>query len=220
MKKALKITGRILAYLFMSILIGGNLYIINAKFVMHEQLPMLGGYGYAVVLSGSMSPALDVNDLLIVKECDSYEPGDMVTFVDSQNDLVTHRLVSIDTEKNIMVTKGDANNINDPPLESSRIKGKVVKIIPGFGNVVNILQNPLFVLLVLAVFIFITERSYKKEKKRRKSDLELIQKEIEQLKLKSCPVSSDNENTAETAGDSSQSSEPSSDETAGNTPYI
>lgn len=185
MKKALKTTGRILAYLLMSVLIGWNLFIINAKFVMHDHLPMLGGYGHAVVLSGSMSPAFDVNDLLIIKECSSYEPGDMVTFVDSHNDLVTHRLISIDREKNVMITKGDANNTYDPPLECTRIRGRVIQIIPGFGNIINVLQNPVFVLLVLAVFIFITERSYKKEKKRRRSELELLQKEIELLKTQS-----------------------------------
>lgn len=193
MKKALKIAGRILVYLFMSVLIGGNLFLINAKFVMHEQLPMIGGCGYAIVLSGSMRPTFDVNDLLIVQKCDTYAPGDMVTYVDSQNDLVTHRLVSIDYEKNIMITKGDANNITDPELECDRIKGKVIKILPGFGNVINILQNPFCVLTVLALSIFLMERSYAKEKKRKTSDLDSIRAEIELLKLKSASADEQNE---------------------------
>ena len=182
MRKVLKITGRILIFLIISILLGGNVFLLNAKFVMHEQLPMLGGYGYAIVLSGSMQQTFDVNDLLIIQKCDTYEPGDIVSFVDKKNTLVTHRLVSIDYENKTMITRGDANNVDDEPLEPDRIKGKVINILPGFGRFVDLLQNPICVVTVLVVLIFLMERSYSKERKRRKEGLDSIRAEIELLK--------------------------------------
>ena len=113
--KILKITGRMLCFVLVSLLIGVSLFFANAKMVLHKQLPTIGGYGQAVVLSGSMSPAIEVNDLLIIKKCDTYKKGDIITFVDYTNDLVTHRIVAISEEE--VLTKGDANNITDKPFE-------------------------------------------------------------------------------------------------------
>ena len=75
MKRVMKTAGRIAVFLLIALLIAFNVLMINAKFILHQQLPMIGNVGFAVVLSGSMQPTLNVNDLIIVAGSDSYEPG-------------------------------------------------------------------------------------------------------------------------------------------------
>lgn len=213
MKKVIAIIGRGVGFLLMSLLIGYNVFLLNAKFVLHQQLPMLGGYGYAIVLSGSMSPTFEVDDMVVIRQEESYNPDDIVTFVDSSNDLVTHRLISIDTEKGTAVTKGDANNVCDPELKTERIKGRVVSIIPKVGVFVSIITNPFFAVSVIVIAFFLMERSYGKEKTKKQSDIDKIKAEIEMLKASaedgesSVPKLQDGSD-AETENDTASSPDP------------
>ncbi|MBQ8133185.1 MAG: signal peptidase I [Clostridia bacterium] len=180
MKKILKTSLKILGYLIISLMIGYNVFLLNARFVLHEQLPMINGYGYAVVLSGSMQPAFNVDDLLIIQKCDSYEVGDIVTYVDSANDLVTHRITEIDDVS--VVTQGDANNTADRAFRKERIKGKVVKILPGVGRMIQLFQNPFVIISVCTVILVLNHISYKKEVSQKEKRINSIRSEIEDLK--------------------------------------
>ena len=178
--KIIKFALRVLGYLVVSLIVGYCLFMMNAKFVLHEQLPMLAGYGNAVVLSGSMSPTIEVNDLLIIQKCESYSPDDIITFVDEQNCLVTHRLIALDGET--AYTQGDANNVGDPPFNVSRIKGKVVMIMPGVGNVVEIVQNPFVAAIAIGAAMLMMHISYSKETEKKDEKLDAIRAQIEELK--------------------------------------
>lgn len=197
MKNILKITGRIFGFFIISLLIGYSIFLVNAKFVLHEQLPMLGGYGQAVVLSGSMEPAISVNDLLIIQKCDKFETGDIITFVDSSNDLVTHRIIEINGDE--ITTKGDANNVCDKPFNIERVKGKVIAIIPKIGYIITFIQNPFFVVCIIIITFILMERSYSKEKKKKDLSIEQIKAEIEALKneTEQKSISDDTENKTE-----------------------
>lgn len=180
MKKFLSIIKRLLSFLFISILIGYSIFLVNAKFVLHEQLPMLSGYAHAVVLSGSMEPTIAVNDLIIIKEQTNYNKDDIITYIDDENTLITHRLIKI--EDNKVTTKGDANNVLDPTFDKEQIKGKVIAIIPKAGYIIIFMQNPLCVVTVVVIAFILMERSYSKEKETKSEDLEAIKAEIEALK--------------------------------------
>ena len=197
MKKILKTAGRIFSFFIISLLIGYSIFLVNAKFVLHEQLPMLGGYGQAVVLSGSMEPAISVNDLLIIQKTDEYEVGDIITFVDSSNDLVTHRIKEINGDE--ITTKGDANNTCDKPFNIERIKGKVIAIIPKIGYIITFIQNPFCVVCIIIITFILMERSYSKEKKNKDLNIEQIKAEIEALKNETQQqnISDDTENKTE-----------------------
>ena len=52
----------------LGLLMGLQIYFVNAGRVMGDPLPMPFGYGAAVVLSGSMEPTYSAGDLLIVKK--------------------------------------------------------------------------------------------------------------------------------------------------------
>ena len=54
--------------IFVSLIVGVNIYLWNAQSLMGNALPMPFGYGAAVVLSGSMEPTFSTGDLILVKE--------------------------------------------------------------------------------------------------------------------------------------------------------
>ena len=142
-------------------------------------MKMTFGYGMSVVLSGSMEDRLYVDDLVIIKATDNYKVNDIVLFQDG-NSLVIHRIIEIDGDT--VTTKGDANNTADEPIQKSQIKGVLVYDIAGFGAVVNVLKQPVFVILILAAAFLLTEFSYRKEKDTDTEELDEIKKMIEELK--------------------------------------
>ena len=170
---------RYIVFSFIGIVLGLFVYTQNAKGLLKDKIPMPFGYGMSVVLSGSMESRLSVDDLVIIKATDSYNVNDIVLYQDG-NSLVIHRIIEIDGDT--VTTKGDANNVADEPINKSQIKGVLVYDIPGFGAVVNILKQPVFVILILAAAFLLTEFSYRKEKDTDTEELDEIKKMIEELK--------------------------------------
>lgn len=156
MKKVFKTTTTILACVIivaLCFMLFFNLYTIVAKKTNNDNLPTLFGVGVAVVMSGSMSGEIEVNDLVVVQESDSYKKGDVITF-DSGNSIVTHRIVEVTDEG--FVTKGDANNTEDSGTVSlDKVQGKVVAVIPKLGAVINFMRSTLGMLTIVGAVIII-----------------------------------------------------------------
>ena len=112
-----------------------------------NSLPMPFGWGYAIVTSGSMEPELPVGALIVIRKQDGYAVGDVVTFKEENGALVTHRLQFVDG--NTAITKGDANNTEDAPIETEQILGKVTAVLPNAGNILLWLKGPAGILLLL-----------------------------------------------------------------------
>ena len=170
---------RYIVFSFIGIVLGLFVYTQNAKGLLKDKMPMPFGYGMSVVLSGSMESRLSVDDLVIIKATDNYKVNDIVLFQDG-NSFVIHRIIEIDGDT--VTTKGDANNTADEPINKSQIKGVLVYDITGFGAVVNILKQPVFLILILAAAFLLTEFSYRKEKHIDTEELDEIKKMIEELK--------------------------------------
>lgn len=100
------------------------------------------GYTYFVVASGSMSGTIEVDDIIFVKITDDVKKDDIITFVDDDKNLITHRLVNMNGDQ--YITKGDVNNITDSPINKSQIVGKVMLVV-----------SPSFILKSIAVFLII-----------------------------------------------------------------
>lgn len=86
---------------------------------------------FAVVLSGSMVPTFDRNDLILVQNIDrNYDMGDIVIFKTPDRNLpITHRIVSISSDGTIR-TAGDATGMIDWwGLKKEDIIGKIVLIM-------------------------------------------------------------------------------------------
>ena len=173
---------RIILIAVISLVLGFGVYEWNAKSLTGNVLPMPFGVGVGVVMSGSMEPQLSVGDLIVVKECDSYEQGDYVVF--QQNGiLIVHEIIRI--EGDVIVTRGTANDSEDEPISLKNIKGKVVFDLAGVGTVVTWIKSPVGTILILFLAGYFLVRSYSAENKKTNDNaekIEEIKKEIERLK--------------------------------------
>lgn len=185
-KQVLKTVLRITLLVLAALVVGTNVYLLNASRLAGDAVPMPFGIGSAVVLSGSMEPEISVGDLLIIYESKNYEVGDVVVY-QSGRIAVTHRIVSISGDE--VITRGDANNAEDEPITLERIKGKVVMIIPCVGYLVNIIKTPLGTFSIIALAVLLLERSFRVEKEKDDQQLKDIKAEIEKMKREQFPKS-------------------------------
>lgn len=97
-------------------------------------LPRLFGYQPYVVISASMQQSFPVGSLIFVRDAtpDEIQVGDPITFTTGSM-TITHRVMQIDSEKRVFITKGDSNNISEiTPFDN--LKGKALNFcIPGLG---------------------------------------------------------------------------------------
>ena len=185
-KQVLKTVLRITLLVLAALVVGINVYLLNASRLAGDAVPMPFGIGLAVVLSGSMEPEISVGDLLMIYESKNYEVGDVVVY-QSGRIAVTHRIVSISGDE--VITRGDANNAEDEPITLERIKGKVVMIIPCVGYLVNIIKTPLGTFSIIALAVLLLERSFRVEKEKDDQQLKDIKAEIEKMKREQFPKS-------------------------------
>lgn len=132
---------------------------------------LINGYSIFCVATGSMEPTISQNDIIIVKNVDTYKVDDIITF-SKGNEYITHRIVSINNET--VTTKGDANNAIDVAINKDKIIGKVVKIYYNMGVWQKIFTTPsiiimIFVTLLLFDFAF-SYKGFNKKKINKKID--------------------------------------------------
>jgi len=110
-------------------------------------------YSSVIITSGSMSPVISVNDLLIIKGHDSYKKNDIVTYLSEQGSLVTHRITEVFDGG--YITQGDANNVSDGKINKQKILGKVVFVFPGVGWFLKWLTLPAILLILIFVALLL-----------------------------------------------------------------
>lgn len=177
--KLVKSIARILLMVLLSLILGLRLYSWNARSLTGNVLPMPFGYGGAVVLSGSMEPTIMTDELIIVQAADSYQPNDIVVYQTGKI-LVVHRIVEMDEET--VITRGDANNVEDEPIALNQIKGRVIAHIPAVGAAVRLLKTPVATIVMIVAAVLLVEMPYLKEKEAKEKELERIKEEIRRLK--------------------------------------
>src|SRR5690606_17922742 len=94
------------------------------------------------VQSGSMEPVINKGDLVSVKHVPTRElrVGDVITYTNPQvsNVTVTHRIVALVGDMSgRVVTQGDANEVADQSVLPSQIVGRVERVVPYMGFVVD-----------------------------------------------------------------------------------
>ena len=136
---------------------------------------LLSGTKCFAVQSESMSPTLHRGDAVFVRKADfsQLHEGDIVSAYFPESDGVfTHRIQTIDTQKQQITTRGDANMSDDPaPTQAEKIIGKLWFSVPAVGFLSLYLQNrTVVILLLIAVFVLIALRAFlefrKKEENR------------------------------------------------------
>lgn len=148
MKKVYKVISFIVTVL-LALILCLNLYMIIRKKVAKDNYPTVGGYGLGVIISGSMTGTINVDDMVLTKRQKEYYVGDIIMFHEEQL-LITHRIVGKTDEG--FITKGDANNVEDSTVVvPSAICGKIVKIIPKAGKVVALLRSPIGLCMIAII---------------------------------------------------------------------
>ena len=121
------------------------------------------GYTLFEVQSGSMSPTINVDDMLLVKLTTDIKKGDIITYKNEEN-FITHRVIEANGDK--IITKGDSNNSEDKIINKDAVLGKIVKIFPKFGKCKKILLSPgVLIALFSTLTIFSLGLSYNDKKK-------------------------------------------------------
>ena len=95
----------------------------------------LQGYRLLVISSGSMTPSLGIGDIVVIepRSIQSISVGDIVAFSNGVN-IIVHRVVNETSDGGCLVTRGDANDVDDPLWAcSNTILGRVVFRVPYIG---------------------------------------------------------------------------------------
>lgn len=115
------------------------------------------------VASGSMQPAIKVNDIVVVSKKSFYNKGDIITFKNDSNEYVTHRIVDI--ENDLYKTKGDFNNASDKPISKESIVGKVIyksRVVTFINRLISNIIFWLVISIVGIIYLFIPKKSNNK----------------------------------------------------------
>ncbi len=152
-----------IAIVLLVIIIIFNIFFISKK--NQNELPSVFGYKFLVDLTESMEPAINSGDLVIIKEQKEYEVGDVVTYRDKRESLITHRIVEI--KDNRYYFKGDKNNAKDSDgVTINKIEGKYVNKIAKLGSICLFLKSIYGIIMLLSigilylVFLIIKEKYF------------------------------------------------------------
>ena len=155
-------------------------------FVILVAVYFIGPLRLCYVPSGSMEPNIPTWSICFVNVWTPYEKietGDVVVYTRKSDGLrIIHRVIQITDEG--MVTKGDANSVDDGlSVTEDNLFGKYLFHIPKVGRLINRIKSPLgiAIIAVLAVILLITsaadENRRKKAEPDEKSDGEAQKKE-------------------------------------------
>lgn len=189
----LTVVGAVLCAVF-SFLLVCNVIIIVKGTLHPETPPTVLGVAPMVVLSGSMSGTaedhIEVGDLIFTTAPDreGLQVGDVVAFMD-EGVVVTHRIVDIAADKSgrkQFVTKGDANNTEDPAIYPEAVIGVYRGRIPRLGDFALFLQKPLgmavFIGIPVCAFIIGDVIRRRKQVQHSAEETARLREELERLK--------------------------------------
>jgi signal peptidase len=171
MKKAIKITFNILAWMMLIFALLITIVVFSAE--RNNGVSNILGYMPMTVESDSMSPTFKKGDLIIVKEVDdtnSLDVDDVITFwtiIDGKRVKNTHRIVEVKESDGVKsyITRGDNNSVDDDmPANPGDIIGKWTDTkLSGFGKVLDFLRTKkgFFICIIIPMAIFFLFELYK-----------------------------------------------------------
>lgn len=156
------VIGGILCVIFIPVIFI-NMTLIISTYTKPGEMPGVFGIKPAIVLSGSMEPAIQTGDLIFLHKTDParLQAGDVICYLDS-GQAITHRIVGVQEGEDGLiryVTQGDGNNTPDrQAVSADQVQGiwRGGKI-PGLGNGILFMQTTtgmfLFMICPLCLFI-------------------------------------------------------------------
>lgn len=117
------------------------------------------GYSIFSTATGSMSPTMEIGDIVVVKIGEKAKEKDIITYK-KDNEFITHRIIKIDGES--IIAKGDNNNTQDEEITKDAIVGKVIYIINNVEVWKKVFSDTSVIIpVVLTVILFVLLVSYK-----------------------------------------------------------
>jgi len=121
--------------------------------------PAVAGYQMYIVEGGSMSPAFGLGSIVLVRPLApaAVQAGDIITYRDPDPEradtIVTHRVMEVlPTEPPSFITRGDANDADDPlPLSGGNLIGRVYYSVPYIGYLFSFVRTRTGILLLVIV---------------------------------------------------------------------
>jgi len=150
-----KIAGIILNILliFVSLfIIIGIYYLLQIK-ILNNIYANIFGYTFFEVATGSMADTIEIGDVVVVKITKDIQENDIIVYQEEDN-FITHRLIRIN-ENGEWITKGDANNTKDSPIQETQVLGKVIQIIPKLGIWRKAILSPQVMILIITLIILL-----------------------------------------------------------------
>lgn len=140
------------------------IFLFSFSSIMLFSYKKLSKYSIAIVMSDSMTPVLNKYDLIIIKKQDEYNESDIVAYYENNN-IIVHRIIS--KGNNYVITKGDANKIDDNKIKLKNLKGKVIRNFNYAGKIVVLLQKRnirIILYVVLTLSIILTNKGFNKKR--------------------------------------------------------
>ena len=134
------------------LIIIGLYYLVQIK-ILNNSYANIFGYTFFEVATGSMSNTIEIGDVVIVKITKEVQENEIIVYSEDNN-FITHRLITKD-ENGKFITKGDANNSEDKPIEEAQILGKVIYIIPKIGILKRAILSKQVLILILTLIILL-----------------------------------------------------------------
>ena len=156
--KKVKLIGNIL-YILLFIIVVLMLVVVILQRTSNNSIS-IGGYRMFAVATGSMIPVYNVGDVLIAKETEasSLKVGDDIVYEGEKGSfkdkVVTHRIISIEEKEDgnyKIITKGVANQEQDPEINQTQVYGKIVYKIKTLSFFDRMLKN--MYIFYFAIFI-------------------------------------------------------------------
>lgn len=155
MKSFINLTIKILKYILIVLVLLISFLLINNFIqlkILKNDYPKLLNHSFFIVVTNSMAPTIQIDDLIIVNTKADIKLEDVITYK-KKGVFITHRVTSIKDKH--YLTKGDANNIGDEAVTKDLVVGKVVKIIPKVGVWQKVIMTPqVFILLIITLLLF------------------------------------------------------------------
>lgn len=188
--------GKIIGYILLGIICSLIVYIIIKVIIgLATNTPTcLFGYYFMVVATNSMEGTINVGEMVIIKKVaySSINVNDIISFycIDPTQmiygEVITHRVIGIDSLTNGLITKGDNNPIQDTYLVSeSNFLGKVVSINPTIGKIFSFFKSSnitIFLIIFVILFAIIAMETKNililREKMKREKEIEKAKQEI------------------------------------------
>ena len=127
--------------------------------VQNKEYVNIFGYSIFSTETASMSPTIEIGDIVFVKLGEQVQKNDIITYK-SENAFITHRIIEIDGDS--IIAKGDNNNTEDKPIEKQDIIGKVTYIMNNVEVWKKVISDlSVIIPISITVILFIILVSYK-----------------------------------------------------------